>query len=73
MCLGVDRSLLSSLRSKYKTEQKRLHEVLSNYMSNAAKPPTWATFIDCLRTSRVGQDKLATKIEKKKCEGTGKD
>ena len=75
LCLNVDKSILSSLRSssKHKTEQK-LHEVLSTYYtSSAAKPPTWATFIDCLRNSHVHQlEKLAIKIEKMMHEGASK-
>ena len=63
MCVGT----LNAINEDYNSTSDCLRETLTTWLKTCPSPPTWSSIVDALRSSTVGEVRLATDLEQKYC------
>ena len=65
--LGVSVGTLKTIKKQYNDPSDCLTETLTSWLQTCVPPPTWANIAEALRSSVVGEARLAADLEHKYC------
>ena len=58
---------LNAIKKDYNSTSDCLRETLTTWLKNCPSPPTWKNIVDALRSSTIGEVRLAIDLEQKYC------
>ena len=67
MQLGVSVGTLDAIKKQYSDPSDCLRETLTTWLQTCVPPPTWTNIVGALRSSVVGEARLAADLEQKYC------
>ena len=65
--LGVSVGTLNAIKKDYNSTSDCLRETLTTWLKTCPSPPTWSNIAGTLKSSTVGEVRLATNLEWKYC------
>ena len=65
--LGVSVGTLNAIKKDYNSTSDCLRETLTKWLKTCPSVPTWNSIVDALRSSTVGEVRLAADLEQKHC------
>ena len=65
LCMNV--GILNAIKEQYDDPSHCLRETLTTWLKTCPSPPTWNSIVDALRSSTVGEVRLAADLEQKHC------